>query len=491
MRTSTLKIAPSAAAIAVLSLTIAAACGGGGAEPTPTVSPEAPSTPAPTFGPPTTPEAPNARFVPAEPPFFTGEESDDPFAGELPGPTGWRVYLVRGEGRPELIYETKRWLQDLQWSPDGRTVMARFRSAAAGGLSYLRGMMFFDVSSPTVATSELLMEHTRLIYPSPDGSQLAFEVVPDDSSAARDVYVADRDKHAQKLEGLGEKARLIGWLPDGSGLLVYTVTGPTISHGLLYLVPLAGGPATLVNQEASYHYQVAWSPEGTRLAYVSGGDLHVFDRASGQSRQVTFGTGYQFAVPKWSADGSEVILGGDLIDLATGDVVASLVPPGQVIDSTLSPDGRYFVATEPCEGYPPPHRIHLYDKKTGETRLLRDCDEAVSAHLRWLPDGHHLLVKEPSCYGCETVTFSITSMDVESGDVVALTDGLEPHAAACASPDGGRVLVTGKALRLYTQDGQLLRVLPAPEGFDVAAAAWSPDGSIFAYVIGPAGFFLL
>jgi WD40 repeat protein len=260
---------------------------------------------------------------------------------------------------------------------------------------------------------------------------------------------------------------------------------------ILCLVPLTGGPATVVAQEAIRQYQVAWSPDGTRLAYLSGGDLHVFDHASGDSRRITSRAGYRFGIPRWSADGSEIILGGDLIDLATGNVVASLVPPGQVIDSTLSPDGRYFVATEPCEGYPPPHRIHLYDKKTGETRLLRDCDEAVSAHLRWLPDGHHLLVKEPSCYACETVAFSITSMDVESGDVVALTDGLEPHAAAYVSPGGSRVLVTGKALRLYTEDGLLLRALPAPEDFDVAAAAWSPDGSSFVYIVGPAGFFLL
>ena len=70
--------------------------------------------------------------------------------------------------------------------------------------------------------------------------------------------------------------------------------------------------------------------------------------------------------------------------------------------------------------------------------------------------------KEPSCYGCETVTYSINSIDVESGDVTALTDGQEPHAAVYVSPDRTRMLVAGKTLRLYTEDGQLLRALPAP-----------------------------
>jgi len=333
------------------------------------------------------------------------------------------------------------------------------------------------------------MEGPRLLYPSPDGSRLALEVMPDDSHVTWETYVTDRSRRGWKLEGLGDKVRLAGWLPDGSGLLVYTVEGPTIEDGLLYLVPLTDGPAAPVAPEVVKNYLAEWSPDGTRLAYVSHGDLHVFDRASGESRRITSGAGYRFGRPKWSADGSEVALRGDLIDLGTGHVVASLVPPELTSASDLSPDGRYFVATELCEGSYSQNRIHLYDREAGETRLLRDCDQV--AVPRWLPDGHRLLLTVPNCWGCETVTFSITSMDVESGNVVPLTNGLEPHAAAYVSPDGSRLMVTGKALRLYTEDGQLLRELAAPEDFDVAAAAWSPDGSSFVYVVGPAGFFLL
>jgi Tol biopolymer transport system component len=195
----------------------------------------------------------------------------------------------------------------------------------------------------------------------------------------------------------------------------------------------------------------------------------------------------------WSADGSEIVLGGDLIDLATGALVASLVPTGRRSTDTasaLSADGRYLVATELCASPSyAQNRIHLYDRQAGETRLLRDCDRVAVPW--WLPDGHRLLLTTPLCWGCDTVTFSITSMDVESGNVVPLTNGLEPHAAAHVSPDGSRLMVTGEALRLYTEDGQLLRELPVPEDFDVAAAAWSPDGSSFIYVVGPAGFALL
>ena len=71
------------------------------------------------------------------------------------------------------------------------------------------------------------------------------------------------------------------------------------------------------------------------------GDLYVFDCASRQSRQVTTGARYQFGTPEWSADSSKIALAGDLIDLATGNVLASLVPPQRTIDSALSPDGRF------------------------------------------------------------------------------------------------------------------------------------------------------
>jgi hypothetical protein len=45
--------------------------------------------------------------------------------------------------------------------------------------------------------------------------------------------------------------------------------------------------------------------------------------------------------------------------------------------------------------------------------------------------------------------------------------------------------VTGTTLRVYTIDGVLEREIVPPDGQLVTAAAWSPDGSSFSYIVGP------
>jgi hypothetical protein len=67
-----------------------------------------------------------------------------------------------------------------------------------------------------------------------------------------------------------------------------------------------------------------------------------------------------------------------------------------------------------------------------------------------------------------------------------VTDGLEPDASVTPSPDGSRLLVSGRGLRVYQISGTLLQDLGrAPEGLRYTSLAWAPDSRAFAYVIGP------
>ena len=135
--------------------------------------------------------------------------------------------------------------------------------------------------------------------------------------------------------------------------------------------------------------------------------------------------------------------------------------------------------------------ILVYDRRSAQTRTVRECGSWFVNGLEWLPDGRHLLVIAPRPGSYEGAQRSVTLLDVEQGGAVMLTDGLEDHGWAQPSPDGSRMLVRGHALRVFDAAGALLREIAVPDGFDVPAAAWSPDGRAFVYVVGPRGFFTL
>jgi Tol biopolymer transport system component len=471
------------------------------------------------------------HFVPVDPPRYTGAEPAHPY--EEPRshvPLEWQLLLVRGDAEPELLYQTGRYLVRADWSPDGRELVAVYETfgqpepgtedewrrrgfeAVFLEFAYLRGLVSFDVSvSPPTGREELITNHFPRLGPSPDHSRIALQ--RDEEMGRRTVYTIDRAGRAVRLDGVGDHPGLYGFLPDSSGLLVQVPIADSPDRSRFYLVPFDGRPATRfeVPLGRGFVLSLEWSPEGGRLAYRIAGDLYLFDRATGDVRLLASNPDWRGRDPHWSRNGAEIILGGNLIDAATGRVLVSLGAPYPAADAALSADGRYFAVAEdptfasvrgqefPCPPAPgegplrlnPDNRVFLHDRQTGETRLLQECGQGLTAHLQWLADGRHLIIsQQPEQAPVQYARgYSLTLVDIETGRKTPLTDGRELHADAIVSPRGDRVIVVGERLRLYTSTGELLREIVPPEGFDVPMAVWSPDGSSFAYVLGPAGWF--
>jgi tricorn protease len=121
---------------------------------------------------------------------------------------------------------------------------------------------------------------------------------------------------ARRVEGLPSFAEP-AISPDRSEIAV-------VSGGDIWTVPAAGGEARLLISHDGAESRPLYSPDGTRLAFVSdrsgGGDIYVLTLASGAVKQLTFDDGLE-RLDNWSRDGRWVYYSSSGRDIAgTNDV---------------------------------------------------------------------------------------------------------------------------------------------------------------------------
>jgi dipeptidyl aminopeptidase/acylaminoacyl peptidase len=459
------------------------------------------------------PGPPAVRWAPAEAPSFWETEDPAPFDTPSGGPASM-VYVVEGDAEPRLLHETGRWLSELEWRPNGESLLVAARSKKidpppeARGPYYiqaLEGLLELDARDGAVK-AEWMQEVTHDLFRSPANDQVVLE------ASDGKLYLLEPDGRSLELTGLGDRLVFAGWSPKGDSILVFsyeTIAHPHPVDGRFYVVPLSDGEAARVDPPLD-HFQretAAWSPEGSRFAFVAGaqfndfegwraiGDVYVFDVGIGVTSRVTTDRGYGSRRPAWSEDGRWLSIRGDLINPASGLVADLAVPPVHAQGGVVSPDGRHFLVTEePGLEAPancPPgglqNRTRVYDTLTDTERVLLDCEDGFFLvdwwDAAWIAGGRYVVLRTPNCYGCEPTTNRLTLLDIESGTLRPLETGEQWWVDAVASPDGRRLVTTGNALRILDAHGALLRTIAAPDGYVVRHAAWSPDGAKIAYVI--------
>src|SRR3954447_9351790 len=93
-----------------------------------------------------------------------------------------------------------------------------------------------------------------------------------------------------------------GLSPDGTEIAF-------VSGGDIWTVPSAGGEARLLISNAANDSRPMYSPDRTRLAFVStrtgGGDIYVLTFATGDVRRITFDDGLE-QLDGWSRDGKSL-----------------------------------------------------------------------------------------------------------------------------------------------------------------------------------------
>jgi dipeptidyl aminopeptidase/acylaminoacyl peptidase len=289
--------------------------------------------------------------------------------------------------------------------------------------------------------------------------------------------------------------------PDGSSI-VYVRRFADVMTDMTY------SNLWVVNTDGSGHRRLTtgdfqddtprWSPDGTRLAYMSdrGGMPQIYLRwiDTGETAPITDLTEPPMGL-EWSPDGSQIAF-------------AKLVPEAALVIGEMpeAPAGAEWAAPAKYTddmvfrfdgvGEIPPGSTHLFvvPAEGGTARQVTEGDRSYGssfggASFVWTPDGRSLVISANlrEDVELEMRDSEIYEVSVSDGSQVQLTDRRGPDGSPVVSPDGRRIAYVGaddryqgyQLTKLYVmnRDGSGARSISDHLDRTVGAPQWAPDGN--------------
>jgi dipeptidyl aminopeptidase/acylaminoacyl peptidase len=361
------------------------------------------------------------------------------------------IWMVSWDGRQRLaLTAAADGIGKPRWSPDGRYLA--FVSAPSGSDKVQVQIMLLDRrggdARPLTSASGDIGEYAW----SPDGKRIAFTMKQSDSGSApkpivietvhfkqdedgylgagraRHLYLLDvGDKHTEQLTAdPGFNEDLPTWSPDGRQVaFVRTHEQGADQDGredIAVIEPVAGAaPRTLVRPYAPNAQKLAWSPDGTLIAYLQGLEPKFFAYMQDRLAVAPAGGGAPRALSDkldravtsfaFAADSASMLVSVEddgrayaaRVDLRSG-AIARESAAGAYVVSALSSAAGHTALLESDDGA----LAEVYALEAGHLRKLTAHNEAFLAELRLgavedirfkSKDGteiHGLLVKPPS-----------------------------------------------------------------------------------------------
>lgn len=284
--------------------------------------------------------------------------------------------------------------------------------------------------------------------------------------------------------------------PDG-GAIAYVRAANDImtdrARRSIWLVDGTSGVQTPLVVDDNTNLAPRWSPDGSRLAYVSAGpggaQLYVRWIASGRSARVASLEQAPNDIA-WSPDGKSLAF-----TMLTAEAPASLgaplprpegakwAEPLQVIDRvTYRADGEGFLKP----GY---RHVFVVTADGGQPRQLTFGKFDHGGPIAFSGDGRAVLfsANRADTWERDPQESEIFAVDVTTGVLTQLTRRVGPDVAPAVSPEGGRIAYVGydddrkrgyENVRLYVMDrnGQNRRLLTGGLDRSVSPPQWAPDG---------------
>ena len=285
--------------------------------------------------------------------------------------------------------------------------------------------------------------------------------------------------------------------PDGSRV-VYVRNGFDVmkdaSRSALWIVDSDGTRHRALTTGAGSAFSPRWSPDGSRLAYVSteAGSPQVWIRwmDDGQTALLTNLTGSPGSLT-WSPNGEWLAMTMFVPDdtqpmtapMPRRPEGAEWAPPAKVIERI---NYRFDGA-----GYLPRGQTHIFvlPADGGTPRQLTSGTRSHGGPLSWTPDSRSIVFSANlhDTYLEEPLNSEVYRLDLAGGEVTALTDRFGPDGGPAVSPDGSLIAYTGfdddyqgyqvSGLYVMRADGSNPRILTGDLDRDVADIQWTGDGT--------------
>ncbi|MCS6777878.1 MAG: S41 family peptidase [Chloroherpetonaceae bacterium] len=206
------------------------------------------------------------------------------------------------------------------------------------------------------ATPLTRFQNGNIFYPTIDrsGTRIVFERefalwsldIRREQAKRIDIF-APTDERTNNLrrETYRNNVQEVALSPDGKTLAL-------VVHGEIFLQPVSGGETTRLTETPQREQDVAWSPDGTRLAFASDrtgdSDLYVADVKTRQARALTTTAGIAEHSPAFSPDGQLIAFlrgynGAELCVMpAAGGAFRCLLKDPSLRNIAWSPDSRWI-----------------------------------------------------------------------------------------------------------------------------------------------------
>ncbi|MDE2659310.1 MAG: S9 family peptidase [Acidobacteriota bacterium] len=251
----------------------------------------------------------------------------------------------------------------------------------------------------------------------------------------------------------------------------------------------------IVNADGSGHRRLGdggsprWSPDGTRLAYTGGGQIHLRWMDTGEAATLTQLLESPSGI-RWSPDGTSLAF-NMLVPYPPPQLVAPPKPPpgAEWADPPIMEDR--FKNRQDGVGYLDFgfHHIFVLPVEGGTPVQVTTGDFQHQSAPAWTPDGEHLVFSSNRNANWERDfrNSELYIAPVAGGEIRALTDRNGPDRSPAVSPDGERIAFVGYEDRVRTYqlsrlwvmnlDGSGLRALSAGLDRSVSSPVWAADGS--------------
>jgi dipeptidyl aminopeptidase/acylaminoacyl peptidase len=283
--------------------------------------------------------------------------------------------------------------------------------------------------------------------------------------------------------------------PDGSRIVYVRVSHDVMTDRArrnLWLIDADGTNHRPLRSESKNFLSPRWSPDGTRLAYVSAAEgspqLYVRWMDTGQTALLTNLVQAPGAIA-WSPDGKSIaftqFVPSSKPPLAAPPekpAGASWAPPVKVIDSVIyRADGEGYLDA----GF---NHVFIVSAEGGTARQLTDGDFNDDGPLSFTPDSKRIVFSSNrgGDWERDPLESEVFATDVATGALTQLTHRDGPDNSPVVSPDGKQVAYLGfddklqgyQVTHLYVVgiDGKNPRAITADFDRDVESPRWSADG---------------